>query len=226
MNIQKGVVTLTLLMLLSSVLLILLFFDGDLISLHSSIVSQRKIYLEQSLILQRQSISQKEKLCENQPLNNNLKSLKIEFESRRKIDRTSQFVWCERKYLFKKRPKKATYEAGLSQYINLELLDLFQHKLHSPPAILPRDKANYLYWVEEKSAELEIQGNINAVVIAEGDLKLTGKGKISGTVITGGKLSIEPAVKIVYRSKTIIDLIRSYSYWQFAENSWYDFQPL
>ncbi len=89
MNIQKGVVTLTLLMLLSSVLLILLFFDGDLISLHSSIVSQRKIYLEQSLILQRQSISQKEKLCENQPLNNNLKSLKIEFESRRKIDRTS-----------------------------------------------------------------------------------------------------------------------------------------
>lgn len=41
-----------------------------------------------------------------------------------------------------------------------------------------------LYWFNENQNEWEIKGNINAVIIAEGDLTITGKGKISGTVIT------------------------------------------
>lgn len=226
MNIQKGIVTLTLLVLLSSVLLILLLFDGDLISLHSSIVSQRKIYLEQSLFLQKKSTAEKEKICDAQPLNNDFKSLKVEFESLRKSDRTYQFIWCIRKSLLKKQPTKKTSETELSQYINLDLQDYFYHRLNSPPVILPRDKESYLYWFEDNVNEWELNGNVNAVVIAKGNLTLTGKGKISGAIITAGKLSIEPGVKIAYRPATISDIIRSYSYWQFAEKSWYDFKPL
>lgn len=226
MNIQKGIVTLTLLILLSSVLLILLLFDSDIISLHSAIVSQRKIYLEQSLVLQKQSISEKERICNEQPLNNDLKSLKVKFESLRKTDRTSQFIWCERKNLFKQQPRKSFYVMGLNEYLNMDLLELFQSKLISPPNILPKDSANYIYWFAEDTAEWELDGNINAIILAKGNLKLKGKGKISGSVITGGNLSIDPEVKLTYKPSTVVEIIRAYSYWQFVEKSWHDFSPL
>lgn len=226
MNIQKGIVTLTLLILLNSILLILLLFDSDIISLHSAIVSQRKIYLEQSLVLQKQSISEKERICNEQLLNNDLKSLKVKFESSRKTDRTSQFIWCERKNLFKQQPRKSFYVMGLNEYLNMDLLELFQSKLISPPNILPKDSANSIYWFAEDTAEWELDGNINAIILAKGNLKLKGKGKISGSVITGGNLSIEPEVKLIYKPSTVVEIIRAYSYWQFVEKSWHDFSPL
>ena len=43
-----------------------------------------------------------------------------------------------------------------------------------------------LYWFSDSQAEVEINGTVSAVLIAEGDLKLTGKGRISGAVITSG----------------------------------------
>ncbi|OOS00970.1 hypothetical protein B0186_05165 [Canicola haemoglobinophilus] len=226
MRVKKGIVTLTLLMLLSSVLLVLLLFDNDLLSLHSSIVAQRKHYLTQSLILQKKSQESKESICKQQSLDNDLKSINIVFENGQKIDRTSQFIWCERKSLFKRQPRKSFHVMGLNEYLNMDEFEFFQNKLTLPSSPLPKDKSNYLYWFDDDMAEWELNGNINAIILAKGHLKLKGKGKISGAVITGGKLMVEPSITITYRSVTVRELVRSYSYWQVAEKSWYDFNPL
>lgn len=61
-----------------------------------------------------------------------------------------------------------------------------------------------------------------APYLAEGDLKLTGKGRISGAVITSGNLTLD-GVTLAYGKKTVVALVQQYSQWQLAEKSWSDF---
>ncbi len=48
---QRGMMTITLLVLLSGVLLLAMLFNDDLLRLYSSIASQRHLYAEQHLTL-------------------------------------------------------------------------------------------------------------------------------------------------------------------------------
>lgn len=64
---------------------------------------------------------------------------------------------------------------------------------------------------------------VNAVIVAEGDLHIRGKGKISGSVITKGKLTLDEDIKVTYSKSTVAHIVQQYSRWRLAENSWYDF---
>ena len=61
---QRGMMTITLLVLLSSVLLLAMLFNDDLLRLYSSIASQRHLYVEQHLTLQHLSFTEKNARCE------------------------------------------------------------------------------------------------------------------------------------------------------------------
>ena len=68
-----------------------------------------------------------------------------------------------------------------------------------------------------------MNGTVQGILVAEGDLTLRGKGRVSGAVITGGNLLLE-GVSVAYGKKIIEPLVQQYSKWQLAEKSWSDFK--
>ena len=61
---QRGIMTLTLLILLSGFLLVAMLFNDDLLRLYSAIAAQRHRYMEQQLTLQQLSMNEKKTRCE------------------------------------------------------------------------------------------------------------------------------------------------------------------
>lgn len=64
---QRGIMTLTLLILLSGFLLIAMLFNDDLLRLYSSITAQRHRYVEQQLTLQQLSVNEKKRAVNSFP---------------------------------------------------------------------------------------------------------------------------------------------------------------
>ena len=50
------------------------------------------------------------------------------------------------------------------------------------------------------------------MIVAEGDLNITGKGRISGAVITRGKLPKEADIQLAYRRATVATVTQTYSH--------------
>lgn len=220
----KGIMTLTLLMLLSAILLISMLFTDDIVRLHSSILSERKAYLEQDLALQSVSTANLAEACESLSLEIKGSAVKIPIELENQGDSTIHYLWCKRYALFLQAPKVGINSGAFVDFINLQNLPRFAPHFRLPPLTLPKDRGNYLYWFDKTQTEWELNGNIYAVVVSEGDLHISGKGKISGAVITAGNLSKDDGVTLAYRKATVTDIVQRYSQWERAEKSWYDFK--
>ena len=225
MKLYRGVMTLTLLVLLSTMLFLLLLFDDDILRLHSALVSQRTHYVDQSLLLQVRSQQEKSSACSSVPLDMTGNVYQVVFQRENFIDDNQQYIWCERHALFKQSPTKAIYEGGLNTYIDSDKVSLFESELQPAPIPHPIDKYDHFYWFDRTQTEFQLSGSIYAVIVAEGDLHLSGKGKISGSVITGGILTVDSDVTIVYRKATVKNVVQQQSQWHRAEKSWYDFTP-
>ena len=78
-----------------------------------------------------------------------------------------------------------------------------------------------MYWITQN--QLEIKGNVSGhFCSAEGDLTLTGKGRISGAVITGGSLKLGEGVTVAYGKAVVTKLVQEYSQWRLVDKSWSD----
>lgn len=122
---NTGVVTLTLLILLTSSLLIIIILNNDILHLYSTTISQRKIYLEQSLKLQKISNIEKEKYCHNLNINTDKNTYQIKFNNDNTL---SHYIWCRKESLFYHPPKKAINKNSFNYYINKEAISKFKHK--------------------------------------------------------------------------------------------------
>ncbi|HHF4683363.1 TPA: DUF2572 family protein [Haemophilus influenzae] len=222
MTIQKGIITLTILIFISGLLTAFLLLDDSHLSFFRAQQNQRKHYVERTLQLQKMTATKKQTACIDLPLNNNERVKQISIALEGAADAIQYFLWCERMSLFKKSPKKGDNQGALKDFIHTEKLTDFRPHFSSPPRILNANKTPKLYWFSDSQAEVEINGTVFAVLIAEGDLKLTGKGRISGAVITNGNLTLD-GVTLAYGKKTVVTLVRQYSQWQLAEKSWSDF---
>ena len=85
---------------------------------------------------------------------------------------------------------------------------------------LTAQKTPQVYWITQN--QLEIKGNVSGILLAEGDLTLTGKGRISGAVITGGSLKLEDGVTVAYGKAVVTKLVQEYSQWRLVDKSWSD----
>ena len=222
MTIQKGIITLTILIFISGLLTAFLLLDDNHLSFFRAQQNQRKHYVERTLQLQKMTATKKQTACLDLPLNNNESVKQISIALEGAADAIQYFLWCERMSLFKKSPKKGDNQGALKDFVSGEKLAYFRPHFSSPPKILNADKVPTLYWFSDPQAEVEITGTVSAVLIAEGDLKLTGKGRISGAVITSGNLTLD-GVTLAYGKKTVVALVQQYSQWQLAEKSWSDF---
>ena len=222
MTIQKGIITLTILIFISGLLTAFLLLDDNHLSFFRAQQNQRKHYVERTLQLQKMTATKKQTACIDLPLNNNESVKQISIAVEGGADAIQYFLWCERMSLFKKSPKKGDNQGALKDFVTGEKLAYFRPHFSSPPRILNANKMPKLYWFSDSQAEVEINGTVSAVLIAEGDLKLTGKGRISGAVITSGNLTLD-GVSLAYGKKTVVALVQQYSQWQLAEKSWSDF---
>ncbi|UDW84042.1 DUF2572 family protein [Pasteurella canis] len=221
MKAQSGIVTLSILLLLSGILIMFLFVNEDLSRLYLIQTQQYKYYIKQSLNLQIDSSREKYNLCKNLPLNLNKNAHKLEFVSPSLEDEYAQYVWCSRLSLFKAVPHSALNEQKFDYFIQRENIPIFSAHFSSNHLNISQ-----FYWFTAKQNEWELSGNKNAVVIAEGDLHIKGKGKITGTVITAGKLTLDPTIQVSYRKTTVEYWQTQLSHWRLVEKSWHDFKAL
>ena len=224
---QRGMMTITLLVLLSGVLLLAMLFNDDLLRLYSSIASQRHLYVEQHLTLQHLSFTEKNARCEQLSTQESGDTFLLTFrlDNNRFADGVRHYVWCRRDKLFQKQPVRNTHEKLFDQFISEAGLALFRQQLQSPPLILGKSPSVALYWFGVGETEWEIDKNVNAVIVAEGDLHIRGQGKISGSVITKGRLTLDENIKVTYSKSVATQIVQQYSRWRLAEKSWYDFTP-
>ena len=221
MIMKKGIVTLTALILLSGLLALILLFDEQIFAFFRSQMSQRKYYVEQSLALQKISqLQQQTHICQNLPLNGAEKVKQVFFESNGAEDKVAYSVWCKRAELFKKSPTKGINENMLRDFISSEKQTDFQPHFVKVDTTLTAQKTPQVYWMTQN--QLEVKGNVSGILLAEGDLTLTGKGRISGAVITGGLLKLEENVTVAYGKAVVTKLVQEYSQWRLVDKSWSD----
>ena len=219
MMMKKGMVTLTALILLSGFLALILLFDEQIFAFFRSQMSQRKYYVEQGLALQKIS-QQQTHICQNLPLNGAEKVKQVFFESNGAEDKVTYSVWCKRAELFKKSPTKGINENMLRDFISSEKQADFQPHFMKVDTTLTAQKTPQVYWITQN--QLEIKGNVSGILLAEGDLTLTGKGRISGAVITGGSLKLEEGATVAYGKAVVTKLVQEYSQWRLVDKSWSD----
>ena len=223
MIMKKGIVTLTALILLSGLLALILLFDEQIFAFFRSQMSQRKYYVEQGLALQKISQQQQTHICQNLPLNGTEKVKQVFFESSGVEDKVAYSVWCKRAELFKKSPTKGINENMLRDFISSEKQADFQPHFVKVDTTLTAQKTPQVYWITQSQLEiLEIKGNVSGILLAEGNLTLTGKGRISGAVITGGSLKLEEGVTVAYGKAVVTKLVQEYSQWRLVDKSWSD----
>ncbi|MGC6248665.1 DUF2572 family protein [Bisgaard Taxon 45] len=216
MNYYKGMVTLTMLLLLSSVFTLFMLVDDDILHWHLSIFNQRQLDVQQTLALQAQSKTEKSHLCKNIASSIAENRQQVTF---RLVDGKANYVWCYCRALFKTQPRKALNVGKLTQFIQREYRDLFSQQFSA-------QQAPHFYWFDATQTSWELAQNIEAIIIAEGDLHISGKGKIKGTIITAGQLTFEPSVQVSYHKRTVAYWVTQLRDWQLAERSWHDFLPL
>lgn len=142
------------------------------------------------------------------------------FESNGAEDKVAYSVWCKRAELFKKSPTKGMNENMLRDFISSEKQADFQPHFMKVDTTLTVQKTPQVYWITQ--SQLEIKGNVSGILLAEGNLTLTGKGRISGAVITGGSLKLEEGVTVAYGKAVVTKLVQEYSQWRLVDKSWSD----
>ncbi|MBF0751217.1 MULTISPECIES: DUF2572 family protein [Pasteurellaceae] len=220
---RKGIVTLTILIFLSGLLTIMLFFDDSTLSFFRAQQMQRKNYVERTVALQKMASKEKQKVCSLLPLDNSDRVRQVSINRQGAEDAIQYSLWCQRVGIFKKPPTKGVNQGLLTNFIHLENLDEFRPHFLTPPNPFIENKMPRLYWFQRKQAEWDVNGTVLGILVAEGDLTLRGKGRVSGAVITGGHLVLE-GVSVAYSKKIIEPLVYQYSKWQLAEKSWSDFK--
>ncbi|MDG6895906.1 DUF2572 family protein [Volucribacter amazonae] len=215
----KGNVLLGLLMLFSATLFILLLYDDQWIRFHRQFIFQHQDQLIQHLYLQQNVQNSSKTECERLDLWLETDSHLLIFGTTALQPSLHQYRWCVREKLFKQIPRKNRFIGQFDHYVNQQKFSLFA------PHFDHFDPKGTLYWFSQPHSHWQIQQDINAIIVAQGDLTITGKGHIRGSVITQGALQLEPQISLTYSKNVVEYITQKFSRWQVAEQSWYDFTP-
>lgn len=218
--VQKGAALLGVLMLLTSTLFLLLLYDDQGIGFYRQLVFQHQQQQKQHLYLQQQAQEKSKNACISLdpflPTDSHL----LIFKAADTPQSIRQYRWCVREKLFKQIPRKNALIGQFSDYIDQQKFSLFA------PHFDRLDPQGTLYWFSQSQAHWQIQQDVYGVIIAQGDLTITGQGRIRGAIITQGELHLDPQISLTYHKNTVAYLTQKFSRWQMAEQSWYDFTPI
>ncbi|MGC7560319.1 DUF2572 family protein [Pasteurella sp. PK-2025] len=222
---QRGMMSLTLCMILATLLMGFLLFDDELLHLYTRQAGYQKQFVQQTRLLQQKVNMQGQSACEHLPLTLKGNVHRLTFALSDPSGELRHYLWCHRVSLFHKAPKRGLNPKGLTEYIDLTKLAQFSPLFSTPATAYQGDKTERFYWFSAPQHRLELTGNLNAVIIAEGELVLEGKGKITGAIIAAGNIEQKEGVIVSYRKATVDYWLTTLSRWQQAEQSWHDFIP-
>lgn len=217
MRLHKGIMTVTVLLLLSSVLLLTMLLNTDILYFYSSLSSQKLQYVKMSLDAQQKSLKEQVNACQRLPLSSSDHLVKLPIHST--YPEFSHYIWCRHIHLFKNMPNKPNHSREFDQIIDSKMSNFFRAKIN----LNNQDMPYHFYWFEKSEQVWELSKDINGVIIAAGNLSIRGKGNINGTVITAGRLELDSNIKLNYQEEAVKYWYDNLSYWQKEENSWYDF---
>ena len=95
-RLHRGMMTMSLLLLLSAFLLLTMLFNDDLLRLYSAIAGQRNLYVEQQVKLLSLSQSTQRERCEQVPIDENGDVFLVQFslEGTPFPDGIRHHIWC------------------------------------------------------------------------------------------------------------------------------------
>lgn len=221
--IQRGIATLAILVILSSVLFALMLFEDDLLRLYSNKAGQRLHYIKEHLQLQQLSKEKAKAFCENLPLDQEGNIYRLRFRTEEKENAITHYTLCHRLALFHTLPKRGINQGDLSKFIHTNYIAEFAALFSKKQVEILTEKSPHFYWFSKQQTECYLTSNFNGVIVAEGDLYLRGKGKVTGAIITAGKLTLDDTIDVSYRKASVAYWGQKLSRWKLAEKSWNDF---
>lgn len=222
MKVSKGIITVSLVLMISFSLFFTILFYDEMLSSYQNIFEVRKNYIISRNNLTRNYQESYPFLCQH-PKKWEFSKPKREFYYDEIVDKNDsvikQYVLCQKISLFKISPTK-NIQYDINEFINKESYKDFEEKI-----FLSEQERVKLYWFDKKENVFELNKNINAVIIAEGDLSIVGNGKIKGAIIIDGKLELGNGIQLSYGSSAVKSIYENYKKWKMVENSWFDYYP-
>ncbi|AAU37333.1 DUF2572 family protein [[Mannheimia] succiniciproducens] len=224
---KRGFATLMIVFIIAGLAVSTMLFTDDQLHYHRGIMAQRSAYVSQMAQLQNLAIEQMPVICQQIPdgLPDNTTSYTLPISlstasSNKSAVEISHFLRCRRYSLLATKPTKK-FES-YSTAVNEENIELFRHRFNQSYINEDTGQKVFLYWLDETTESLILSGDTNAVVIAKEPLKIEGKGRLRGVVISDYPVELE-GVQLSY-NKYVMDFIyREFSLWKLAERSWSDF---
>lgn len=241
---NKGMITLTLLFFFASILSLLFLLNEELLLAYGEIALLQKNYAEQHFSLQKQSndVATLQSACQRLTLSPEKKVGKIVGKNRG----VEQGIFCTYRTLFTQIPKKNLLERQWQYAVREDLLAELNILPQTQPLWLSPKAGIQLYYLDKPHNEIFVQGKVNAIILAKGDLHIQGVGEIRGVVMTQGAVrnlihqnkgdfveNTRPCTKkssdmCVERVKLTYDKKASLwagqlGIWRMLEGSWYDF---
>lgn len=203
---------------IGSLSLLMLLFNDDILRFYREASYLRMQYVKQMAILQKQSLNLDDGICRDIQVPVKQNNYTVSFKTDLFEDGIRHFAECRRVPLFKSSlPSKKHYRVtDLNQFIYTENMSLFDEILNT------HGKYQLLFFAEDENT-FELTTAIDGIILAEGKLRLTGKGKFRGAIITVGELTYEDNVKISYSKAVVEATAQQFSKWKLSKQSWSDF---
>lgn len=128
------------------------------------------------------------------------------------------YVDCLKEALFIELPK-AKQNQPRAKYLNSHYL--ITQPVYAEPIYTSLHQP--LLWIIDQPTVWQLDGTIYGVVISNADLKIDGKGKIVGAIISDQKVILGNKVKIEFSSSIVNSLNAQFSHWRVAKGGWHDF---
>lgn len=219
---KKGMASLWALLLLSSVLWLFLLLDAELLALQRANLGERVRYLQQrEPLLARSVLPNADQLC-RQTAETQAESDSFRLTFADLADNEQQHhLLCRNMSLFKYLPQQAL-ASKIGDFLNTETK---QWAFLTLPLSAEDYRHGGVLWLAENS-EWQLQQDFYGVVIAEGDLSLSGDGTLFGAVIHNGKVRLARQDQIVFRPHLLEKIAAEHQQWLYQQGSWHDFNPL
>lgn len=220
-GLKNGIAALWSLLWLSSILSLFLLFDGELLALHRANIGERLRYLQQrEALLQQSLIADVDRHCQQAAIAQSaVVTFRLSFTDG-KTSSQQQHWLCRKTALFTQLPQQAL-QSKVADFVT----DPAQWQLLQLPLVAADYQQSAVLWLPN-NAEWTMENDFYGVVLAQGELRLRGEGKIIGALIHDRGVDVGEHNTVVFAPQVRDRAAERYQHWQYQAGSWHDFNPL
>lgn len=248
MQLRRGIISLTLLFLLLPLALLTLWGSQTLLTRYAKMGFNHQKAQQSHWRLEQESTDfQKLKQQCAEIKRDDHQPFRINFSENQGVRQMQFGTFCRYLSLLGDVPKKNLLLGQWRQYVHEDLLGELHLIPYRTPLILTENMPLSVYYLDKTENEIVVQGTVYALILARGNLHITGKGTLRGMIITQGTLyglqqnrygawiedtqrcSVKVTtrctdkIRLVY-DKKIQTLLNQLGKWVWQSGSWYDYR--